>query len=323
MTIRMLSALQRSSLGRQVIRMLAGKVPDRPVTTFGLKFRNEIGLAAGFDKDGKAVIGLGNLGFGHIEVGTVTPRWQPGNPKPRVFRMIEDKALVNRMGFPNQGVDKTVERLKWVNRHKKDLVIGISLGKQKETPLPESAADYCTVMSKVYGYADYLAINISSPNTEGLRELQRKFLGELLQDLVTRNEQLALDRGCVRRPLLIKISPDLSLTDLDRVLDHASLYSIDGLIATNTTLSRNGLRHPGPCEAGGLSGKPLSEASDRLIAHIVKQTSGRLPVIGVGGIFSSEDAKRKLDAGAVLVQIYTGLVYEGPRIVGKIAKGLV
>lgn len=318
---RLLRQAQGNALGRRLLRDMAGELPELPVEAFGLRFPNPIGVAAGFDKNATVCDGLAELGFGHIEVGTLTPRGQAGNPRPRVFRLPEDQALINRMGFPNRGVEDALTRLKLLPRPRR-WVLGISLGKQKVTALEDAAEDYVTVMRAVYPHADYLAANVSSPNTPDLRNLQGSaYLDRLLERLVSERNRLAEARG-ERRPLLLKIAPDLTHAELDQILEAALRHGIDGLIATNTTLSRENLRSEKRHEPGGLSGRPLRDKSTAIIAHIHRSAGGRLPVIGVGGVFDPEDARAKLDAGAVLVQVYTGMVYRGPGIAGALVRGL-
>lgn len=323
---RTLSALELAQSwtgGRLILQLIAGRIPSRPQTLFGLTFPNVLGMAAGFDKDVRVVEGLARLGFGHIEVGTLTPRPQSGNPRPRIFRLPDDGAIINRMGFPNGGVGEALPRLQKLSQQKRSYVLGVSLGKQKETPLADAAADYCTVMQAVYPYADYLTVNISSPNTPGLRELQGgDYLGHLLGILQRENEALAEQHNLALRPLLLKIAPDLTWQEVDEVIAAAMKHHIAALIATNTTLSRDNLTHSAQSEAGGLSGLPLQERSTAIIAHIAQQTNGQLPLIGVGGIRTPADVQAKLDAGASLVQVYTGLVYEGPGMAGQLLRGL-
>jgi len=320
-TVAALSLAQRMPAGRAVLRLIAGRVPVRPVQIGPLHFPNELGVAAGFDKDARVAEGLALLGFGHVEVGTLTPRPQAGNPRPRIFRLPPDGALINRMGFPNGGVEAAIPRLRRLAARPRDYVLGVSLGKQKETPLEEAAADYASVMRAVHAYADYLAVNISSPNTPGLRELQGgRYLEHLLAALVAENRALAAEAGAPPKPLWIKIAPDLEWTELDAILATILGAGIDGIIATNTTLSRDGLRHAARAEAGGLSGQPLRARSTAIIAHISRQAGGALPIIGVGGVASAADAREKLDAGAAVVQLYTGMVYGGPGLPGRILR---
>ena len=322
-TLSALELAQNWAGGRLILRLIAGRMPSRPQTLFGLTFPNVLGMAAGFDKDVRVVEGLARLGFGHIEVGTLTPRPQSGNPRPRIFRLPPDEAIINRMGFPNGGVDAALPHLQRLAQTKRAYVLGVSLGKQKETPLGDAAADYITIMQAVYPYADYLAVNISSPNTPGLRELQGgDYLGHLLGTLQRENATLAAQHNLATRPLLLKIAPDLSWAEVDEVVAAAADHAISALIATNTTLSRAGLTHPAANEVGGLSGLPLRQRSTELIAYIARQTNGQLPIIGVGGIRTAADVQAKLDAGAALVQVYTGLIYAGPGMVGTILRQL-
>lgn len=308
---------------RPLLQKIAGELPQQPINLFGLTFPNILGMAAGFDKDARVVNGLADLGFGHIEVGTLTPRPQPGNPLPRIFRLKVDKALINRMGFPNGGVQAALPRLKALAEQPRQFVLGVSIGKQKETPLAEAENDYLMVLRSVFKYADYLAVNISSPNTPGLRNLQGgNYIGYLLRTLTAENEKLASRYEEEPRPLLVKIAPDLSWPELDEILTAALAANIDGLIATNTTMSREGLEDKNKDETGGLSGRPLTARSTEIIAYIHKETNGRLPIIGVGGIFTADDIRAKLDAGAALVQLYTALVYEGPRLPGNLLRAL-
>jgi len=298
--------------------------PDKPVEAFGLKFKNPVGLAAGYDKDGVAIRGLSALGFGHIEIGTVTLRPQPGNPKPRIFRLVEDEAVINHMGFPGKGADFAAKSLQKIlkGRRRKDTLIGVNLGKNKDTPLEEAAQDYVTLMRQFIFMADYLAINISSPNTVGLRRLQGREMLELLLSTIAKECQtIALGRGG-NAPILVKLAPDLSEDELDDAVDVILRTGMDGIIATNTTLARDGLRSKSQAESGGLSGRPLTGQADEVLARVVKKVGGRIPVVGVGGIMSPEDAQRKLDLGATLVQVYTSLVYAGPGLVKAINKKL-
>ncbi len=294
--------------------------PAKPVEAFGLHFPNPVGLAAGYDKDGLAWRGLATLGFGHIEIGTVTPRPQPGNPKPRVFRLVEDRAVINRMGFPGLGEDAVARRLRC--RKDRRVIIGVNLGKNKDTPLEDAASDYITLMRQFTPLADYLAINVSSPNTVGLRRLQgRAMLEGLLGVIAKERENIAAGRGG-NAPILVKLAPDLSEEELDDALEVIVRTGMDGVIATNTTLEREGLRSKQREETGGLSGEPLRARSEAVLRLVVKRLGGRLPVVSVGGIMSPEDARKRLDAGAALVQVYTGLVYTGPGLVKQIVQRL-
>jgi len=322
------------------LRLVVSKYfePDpKPVTAFGLTFRNPVGLAAGYDKDGQAVQGLAALGFGHLELGTVTPRPQPGNPKPRVFRLPEDRALINRMGFPGRGASFLHKQLSSLRLQ--PLLLGINLGKNKDTPNEEAARDYLTLFEQFAPLADYLAINVSSPNTAGLRRLQaRDALEDLLGQLAaartsqsqisnptnqqTNQSQISNQQSPISPPLLVKLSPDLSDDELDDALEAITRTGMDGVIATNTTLRREGLRSPRASETGGLSGAPLAAHSTGIICKIHQRTGGRLPIVGVGGILTPGDARARLDAGATLVQVYTGLIYEGPGLVKRIVSSL-
>jgi dihydroorotate dehydrogenase len=322
-SLRLLALAQRGWPGAWLLRAIAGSQLVQPVDAFGLSFPNVLGVAAGFDKDVRVATGLGYLGFGHVELGTLTPYPQSGQPRPRIFRLPPDHAVINRMGFPNEGVEAAVPRLKRLVQDKGQLIIGVSLGMQKETPLDKAVDDYLVVMRAVYPYADYLAVNISSPNTPGLRELQGgRYLAHLITRLRYANEALASQHHLNRRPLLLKIAPDLSWPELDEILAVALHGGVDGLIATNTTLERSGLVHPNQSQSGGLSGRPVAERSNKIIRYIRQQAGRRLPIIGVGGVFTAADVKAKLDAGAVLVQTYTGLVYEGPGMAGRILRVL-
>jgi dihydroorotate dehydrogenase len=294
--------------------------PAMPVKAFGLSFNNPVGLAAGYDKDGLGWRGLACLGFGHIEIGTVTPRQQPGNPKPRLFRLVSERALINRMGFPGKGAGFVAAQLQ--GRGPPGLVLGVNLGKNKDTPLDLAARDYLELLGKFAPLADYLAINVSSPNTVGLRRLQRRQSLEQLLEVLARarkSQEQRLGRGV---PLVVKLAPDLGDAELEDALDVMLRTGMDGVIATNTTVSRQGVRSALAKEAGGLSGAPLQQHSTRIIQEINRLTGGKLPVIGVGGVMGAVEARQKLDSGAVLVQVYTGLVYTGPGLVKKILLGL-
>lgn len=322
-TVAALARAQRNAAGRSLLRRIAGPLPQDPVELFGLKFPNRLGVAAGFDKEVQVTEGLALLGFGHIEVGTVTPQRQDGNPKPRVFRLPQDRAIINRMGFPSSGMAAAHKRLKAAAAEERSYIIGVSLGKQKETHLSQASADYVQVMRAVYPYADYLAVNISSPNTPELRDLQGvKYLGDLLGILTAENDRLAAEMDIARRPMLVKIAPDLSGSDLMDILQAVFDHEIDGIIATNTTISRGGLSDPQCAQPGGLSGQPLAQRSLEIITAIAHETAGRLPIIGVGGIQTADDVRARFDAGAALVQIYTALIYEGPTLPGRLLREL-
>jgi dihydroorotate dehydrogenase len=296
-----------------------------PVNRFGISFPNPVGLAAGFDKDGVALQALCALGFGFIEAGTVTRHPQPGNPRPRLFRLPEDKALINRAGFNNSGAAAFVKR---VERQPPDCVLGVSIGKSKITPLEQATEDYLASFETVYGVADYIAVNVSSPNTPQLRELQQaEQLSALLGALQEHNQVMQHRYGRARpMPLLVKLSPDLTSEDLEMIVDVVVRLQIDGIIATNTTISRDHLLTDSARVAalgeGGLSGAPLRAKSTRMVADLYRLTKGRIPIIGVGGIFTAEDAWEKIAAGASLVQLYTGFIYRGPGIAHEINEGL-
>jgi dihydroorotate dehydrogenase len=285
----------------------------------GLKFKNPIGLAAGFDKNASMVEDLAEFGFGFIEIGTVTPLPQPGNEKPRMFRLPSDDALINRMGFNNQGVDVAADRLKRIN--KKGLIIGGNIGKNKNTPNADAVNDYIKCFDRLFDVVDYFVVNVSSPNTPGLRELQEKEpLKSILNTLQQRNR-----KNDISRPILLKIAPDLTNSQLDDIIEIVKETKIAGVIATNTTLSREGLSAPESLknESGGLSGKPLTQRSTEVISYLSRQSDKSFVIIGVGGIHSPEDALEKIKAGASLIQIYTGFVYEGPGLIKRILKNLL
>ncbi|WP_158796701.1 quinone-dependent dihydroorotate dehydrogenase [Pedobacter sp. L105] len=288
---------------------------------FGIKFRNPVGLAAGFDKNGEYIEALSDLGFGFIEVGTVTPLPQPGNDLPRMFRLTEDSALINRMGFNNKGVDTLAERLRVLKLKDKSIVVGGNIGKNKNTPNEEAVNDYVKCFDRLFDVVDYFVVNVSSPNTPGLRALQEKEpLTLLLKTLQERNS-----KNGISRPILLKIAPDLTNEQLDDIVDIVKETGIAGVIATNTTISRDGLYSPSDLvkETGGLSGKPLTLRSTEVIRYLSQKSNKAFPIIGVGGIHSPQDAKDKLEAGASLVQLYTGFIYEGPGLVKRICKALV
>ena len=313
------------------------RAPAKPVHAFGLRFKNPVGLAAGYDKDALAIRGLAALGFGHLEVGTVTPQPQPGNPSPRVFRLPEDEAVINRMGFPSLGSefvqkqlnpslrDGMVERLIPRSRRntrttikKGDVILGINLGKNKDTPNEEAVLDYLELLQCLSPHADYLAINISSPNTVGLRQLQGRLALEALLTQLHAQRQWEEKKLEKRLPLLVKLAPDLNENELNEAVDVILDTHMDGVIVTNTTTGREGLRSMHRDESGGLSGSPLRIRSDAVLCQVVKRVNGRIPVVSVGGIMNPEDARRRLDAGAALIQVYTGLIYAGPGLVKKI-----
>lgn len=286
---------------------------------FGLKFKNPVGLAAGFDKNALWVDELANLGFGFIEIGTVTPKAQPGNDKPRLFRLVKDEAIINRMGFNNEGSVKAAELLKL---RKSTVILGGNIGKNKMTPNENALDDYVLAFNDLYPYVDYFVVNVSSPNTPGLRELQDKEpLSKILNSLKGLNASKPAEK-----PILLKIAPDLTDSQLDDIIEIVRETKIDGLIATNTTIERSPLSSSKEeietIGAGGLSGKPLKKRSTEVIRYLHSKSGGAFPIIGVGGIYTAEDAREKLEAGASLVQVYSGFIYEGPAIVKNICKGL-
>lgn len=295
-------------------------VPEQPVELLGLTFRNPVGLSAGLDKNGDYIDALAALGFGFLEIGTITPRPQPGNAKPRIFRLPKAGALINRLGFNNAGVDHLVRN---VERMRYDGVLGINIGKNADTPVERAADDYLICLDKVYAHADYITVNISSPNTQGLRSLQgEEALTRLLAALKERQTQLSGQHGRYV-PLLVKIAPDLSLSEVEGMAAVFKAQEIDGVIATNTTLARDavaGLRHAE--EVGGLSGRPVRVSSTRVLHELNTALDGQLPLIGVGGISDAESAAEKVRAGASLVQIYTGFIYEGPGVIARAAEGV-
>ncbi len=318
------------------------KSPPKPVEAFGLTFRNPVGIAAGYDKDGVAIRGLAALGFGHVEIGTVTPRPQPGNPSPRVFRLVEDEAVINRMGFPSKGSEfmqlklnpslrsGLFERIygiqprnqkRFINSiHRGGAMLGINLGKNKDTSNEEAVFDYVSLVDVFSKYADYLTINISSPNTAGLRELQgRAALENLLSHL---HQQRLVSQKLHEKnlPILVKLAPDLSEAELDDAIEAILRTKMDGVIVTNTTLAREGLRSTLRGETGGLSGNPLKGRSEAVLHQTVKRVNGEIPIVSAGGIMTPQDAKRRLDMGAALVQVYTGLIYRGPGLVKEILR---
>ena len=291
---------------------------------FGLKFKNPVGLAAGFDKNAEGITEMANLGFGFVEIGTVTPLPQPGNDKPRMFRLPTDGALINRMGFNNKGVEVAAQNIKAYRSSKhydSGLIIGGNIGKNKVTLNEEAVNDYIICFERLFNLVDYFVVNVSSPNTPGLRELQEKGpLTNILKTLQDRN----LKKG-VSKPILLKIAPDLSYEQLNDIVDIVQTTRIAGIIATNTTINRDGLVTDKTIknETGGLSGKPLTNRSTEVIAYLVKKSERTFPIIGVGGIHSPEDAIDKLNAGAALVQLYTGFIYEGPGLIKRINKRIL
>ncbi|MEY4922073.1 MAG: dihydroorotate dehydrogenase [Pseudomonadota bacterium] len=291
-------------------------VPTKTVNCMGLSFKNPVGLAAGLDKDGDCIDAFGAMGFGFIEVGTVTPRPQPGNDKPRLFRIVEAEGLINRMGFNNHGVDNLIENIK---KSYFGGILGINIGKNKDTPVEQGKDDYLICMDKIYPYAGYIAINISSPNTPGLRSLQ---YGEALDDLLAaiKNKQAELhQRHHKYVPVAVKIAPDLTEEELIQIADSLARHNIDGVIATNTTLDRSLIQGLNYCEqAGGLSGRPVQLRSTEVIRRLSQELQGRLPIIGVGGIDSVIAAREKMAAGASLIQIYSGFIFRGPGLIKNV-----
>jgi dihydroorotate dehydrogenase len=303
-----------------VAQLAAPRLASTPVRAMGIEFPNRVGLAAGLDKNAQHLRGLATLGFGFLEAGTVTPRPQRGNPKPRMFRLERSGALINRLGFNNDGVDRFVAN---VVRARFAGVLGINIGRNFDTPNARAADDYIECLRKVYAHASYVTVNVSSPNTQGLRDLQAEdAFGALLARLKSEETALAQRHGR-RVPLVVKIAPDLDRTGIEAIARLLVRHRIDGVIATNTTIARDavaGQRHAD--ESGGLSGRPLREQSTAVVRMLAKALDGALPIIGVGGIFSGADAREKLDAGATLIQLYTGLIYRGPGLVAECVRAL-
>ncbi|RCL70978.1 MAG: quinone-dependent dihydroorotate dehydrogenase [Flavobacteriales bacterium] len=303
-------------MGGLVRKLYSSKKPSLQKEVFGIHFPNPVGLAAGFDKDAKLFRELSNFGFGFIEIGTVTPKPQGGNPKPRLFRLKKDKGIINRMGFNNEGVEAAAKRLK----RNKNIIIGGNIGKNKTTPNNNAQEDYLICFDVLFDVVDYFVVNVSSPNTPNLRDLQEKEpLTALLNTLQKQNNSKPK-----RKPILLKIAPDLTDTQLSDIIDIVEVTKIDGVIATNTTLARDGLKSNETLtsQSGGLSGKPLNKRSTEVIRYLHTHSKGAFPIVGVGGIHTPSDAKEKLDAGASLIQLYTGFVYEGPASVCNINKKL-
>ena len=305
-------------------------VHDQRLTTeiLGLKFANPVGLAAGFDKHGSWFRQLGCLGFGSIEIGTVTGQAQPGNPKPRMFRLARDKALINRMGFNSPGCEAVAQSLSKVPMEDADLVLGINIGKSKVIPLKEAPAEYQQIFERLFVYGDYFTVNVSSPNTPGLRELQGKEqLVAILESVQQANVRLSQQAGTPTKPVLLKIAPDLTNQQLDEIVEVARRQQLGGIIATNTTVARQGLSvsqdQIDQIGAGGLSGRPLSPRSREIVAYLYSQLQGEIPIVGVGGISNGQDAWNMICSGANLVQLYTGFIYGGPLTVRDINKYLL
>ena len=317
LTLAALARIQRTPL---ILAVLQPRV-DAPVSVAGLRFPNRIGLAAGLDKNGRCIDGLAAMGFGFIEVGTVTPKAQPGNPKPRMFRLPAARALINRLGFNNQGLDAFVANVRQARFRSQGGILGLNIGKNAATPIERAVDDYLTCLAGVYPHADYVAVNISSPNTQNLRSLQGDAaLDALLGPLRARADVLARETGR-KVPLFVKIAPDLDEAQVAAIAATLQANGIDGVIATNTTLARDAVAHlPHGGEAGGLSGAPVFEASNRVVTQLRAALGSGFPIIGVGGVMSAADARAKIAAGADLVQLYTGFVYGGPELVGKAAR---
>ena len=303
--------------------LITKSIPPNPVKTMGLTFHNPVGLAAGLDKNGEHIDALAALGFGFIEIGTVTPRPQPGNPKPRMFRIPEKQVIINRMGFNNNGVDQLLANISISQFAQRGGILGINIGKNFDTPIEKAADDYLICLERVYSAASYVAINISSPNTKNLRELQKDdALDALLGSLKTEQIRLA-DKYGKYVPLALKIAPDLDDEQIQSIAGLLRQHRIDGVIATNTTLSREGVEGlPRADETGGLSGAPVFERSTAVLRKLASALAGEVPIIGVGGIMSGADAAAKIDAGANLVQIYSGFIYRGPELIAEAAAAI-
>lgn len=315
-TLKLLKFSHRSGLSA----LSRAKSVDKPVKVMGLEFKNPVGLAAGLDKNGDYIDALADLGFGFIEIGTVTPRPQPGNPKPRLFRLPEHQAIINRMGFNNEGIDHLLEQVQACQYRG---VLGINIGKNFDTPIENATDDYLIGLRKSYSSASYITINISSPNTKNLRQLQQ---GDEITKLL---DALKQEQGKLQQeydkytPLVVKIAPDLSDEEIRHIAELLARFEIDGVIATNTTIARDKVQgHRHADEAGGLSGAPVKDSSTRVVKGLGHELNGKLPIIAAGGILSAADAQEKLDAGASLVQIYSGLIYKGPQLIEDILKGI-
>ncbi len=305
---------------QQFHRILPANRIEKPVRVMGLDFPNPVGLAAGLDKNADYLDGLGKLGFGFIEVGSVTPKPQPGNPQPRIFRLSQYQSLINRMGFNNSGVDHMLEQ---VGDKSRDYVLGINIGKNLSTPVEQALSDYCLGYEKVYVKADYIAVNISSPNTPGLRDLQDEALLEALLAGITQLRAKLEDHHQFHRPLVLKLSPDLDRKAIPPISELLRKYAVDGLIATNTTVTRDAVQgHNFADQSGGLSGAALRDKSRQLLAAFYGELGDDIPIISVGGIDSAEEAKLRFELGAKLIQLYTGLIYRGPGLVKTIARSL-
>ena len=324
-TLRMLKLASRSRIINTLEnRLLDSKVPSLPVKVFGRNFRNPVGLAAGFDKDAIAYNSLASFGFGFVELGTVTPQPQLGNPRKRLFRVPEDCAIINRLGFNSSGLEVFKRNLRSIQTADRPALIGINIGKNTATPNEIATKDYLRCMEEIYEYADYIAINVSSPNSPNLRDLQSAtHLGQLLETIMQKRDELTKTHSGQVVPVALKISPDLSENDIVSIIETAQHQNISAIIATNTTVTRpESISHPIYNETGGLSGRPLTDLSTRVIRTIAEVSDNTIPIIGVGGIFSAEDAWQKFIAGASLVQIYSSLIYSGPSVVREIVLGL-
>ena len=315
-TLKLLKIAEQTGLSR----LSKASSDNKPVTVMGLDFKNPVGLAAGLDKNGDYIDSLAALGFGSIEIGTVTPRPQPGNPKPRLFRLVEHEAIINRMGFNNLGVDHLIKQVEKANYQG---VLGINIGKNFDTPIKNATDDYLIGLRKSYSLASYITLNISSPNTKNLRQLQQ---GDEIKNLLStlKEEQLKLQKQYDKyTPLVVKIAPDLNDEEIIHIAQLLKEFNIDGVIATNTTISRDAVQgHSHAGEMGGLSGAPVKEQSTYVVAGLATELNGVIPIIAAGGISSGKDAQDKLDAGASLVQIYSGLIYRGPELIEDILKVL-
>ncbi|NEW08704.1 quinone-dependent dihydroorotate dehydrogenase [Paenibacillus sp. SYP-B3998] len=323
LTIDGLSAVGAFPGGKQLLKAMYGTTysPFMVQQLWGIEFANPIGLAAGLDKNAKAVKGFSQLGFGFMEVGTITPKPQPGNEQPRLFRLPIDQALINRMGFNNVGVEEMARNLQKTG--KRDIPVAINIGKNKGTPNEEAEEDYRACIRALYTYGDFFVVNISSPNTPDLRNLQHGNDLCRLLDAVTDEMQIQQEKHRHSgKPVLVKIAPDLTDEELELTVGTIKDSGVSGIIATNTTLSREGLQHPNKSQAGGLSGKPLTQRTTEVISRVYQLTEGKLPIIGSGGIFTAEDAYDKIRAGASLIEVYTALIYEGPGLLSRLNEGL-
>lgn len=317
-----LHALQRAS-GTPLEWVWSNGLVDDPVTVAGLRFPNRVGLAAGLDKNARCIDALGAMGFGFVEVGTVTPKPQPGNPKPRMFRLPEAQALINRLGFNNDGLDAFVAHVTRSSFRSKGRILGLNIGKNAATPIEDATQDYLTALEGVYPHADYVTVNISSPNTKNLRALQSDAALDSLLGAVADRRELLTSRHGRRVPVFVKIAPDLDAEQVQVIATTLRRHGMDGVVATNTTLSRDAVRGmPHADEAGGLSGGPVLQASNQVIRQLRTALGPGFPIIGVGGILSGADALSKIEAGADVVQIYTGLIYKGPALVAEVARAL-